>query len=288
LDDDTISRTGSSDEDTQSLIRRLYEEPELYERDLEQPQPLSQDPTGGLRFRKNVPEALLHLDRNNRAALERLASDMRIGKSGLITTLQVKSGKKKTNRDAFVSLLYWHSSFSIELIAWAFGLQSGQVKKIAKANQTAIFRCLDCDEVLSPNSRQHFRKMWEAAETLDCRPDLLKECLYTGLHCEACIFDREDRWGEEYYRQEREYQKEVMSLRAMDYNEYLRTEHWMHRREQKLRQAEYRCEMCHSSSVQLDVHHLTYDRLGEELDKDLRVLCRGCHVTFHKYRRLGR
>jgi len=84
----------------------LYEEPELYERDLEQHQPLSQDPTGGLRFRKNVPEALLHLDRNNRAALERIASNMRIGKSDLITALQVNSGKKNTNRDAFVSLLY--------------------------------------------------------------------------------------------------------------------------------------------------------------------------------------
>jgi hypothetical protein len=287
LDDDPIPRTGPFS--AEDLIKRLYEgELNLYERSLEQNQSLSPDPTGGLRFRNSVPEALLHLDRDNRAALERLASDMSSGKSRLITALQVEAGKENANRDAFVSLLYWHSSFSTELIARAFRLQIRQVEEIAKANQTATFRCLDCDAVLSPNSRQHFRQMWEAAETLDGHPDLLRECLYTGLHCEACTSDREDRWGEEYDRQEREHQKKVMALCAMDYNEYLRTEHWRRRREQKIRQAEYRCELCNRSGVLLNVHHLTYARRGEELDKDLRVLCGGCHSTFHKHRRLGR
>ena len=32
----------------------------------------------------------------------------------------------------------------------------------------------------------------------------------------------------------------------------------------------------------LDVHHLTYERLGREKDEDLRVLCRACHGDEHR------
>jgi len=76
-------------------------------------------------------------------------------------------------------------------------------------------------------------------------------------------------------------------LRAMPYKEYLRTPHWKCRREEKLHAAGRRCQVCNRSSVPLEVHHRTYERLGEELDGDLTVLCRDCHSTFHEHRRLG-
>lgn len=34
----------------------------------------------------------------------------------------------------------------------------------------------------------------------------------------------------------------------------------------------------------LEVHHLNYDRIGSELDIDLEVLCRECHVDADKER----
>ncbi len=77
-------------------------------------------------------------------------------------------------------------------------------------------------------------------------------------------------------------------LRAMPYREYLQTPHWKRRREEKLLSVGRRCQVCNRGSVSLDVHHRTYERLGEELDEDLTVLCRDCHSTFHEYRRLGR
>ncbi len=77
-------------------------------------------------------------------------------------------------------------------------------------------------------------------------------------------------------------------LRAMPYKEYLRTSHWKRRRAAKLRAADHRCQLCNNGSGILDVHHRTYERLGEELDEDLTVLCRDCHSTFHKHRRLER
>jgi 5-methylcytosine-specific restriction endonuclease McrA len=77
-------------------------------------------------------------------------------------------------------------------------------------------------------------------------------------------------------------------LRAMPYEQYLQTPHWKRMREDELRAAGRRCQLCNRGSRILDVHHRTYERRGEELDEDLIVLCRECHDNFHKHRRLGR
>ena len=45
--------------------------------------------------------------------------------------------------------------------------------------------------------------------------------------------------------------------------------------------ADNRCETCgieDSRAYPLEVHHLSYDRLGGELPADLKVVCRPCHV----------
>jgi hypothetical protein len=72
---------------------------------------------------------------------------------------------------------------------------------------------------------------------------------------------------------------------SSDYKEYLQTPYWKRRREDKLRAVGRRCQLCNRGSVTLDVHHRTYERLGNELDEDLTVLCRDCHSIYH---RLGR
>ena len=76
-------------------------------------------------------------------------------------------------------------------------------------------------------------------------------------------------------------------LRAMPYKEYLQTPHWKRKREEKVRAAGLRCQLCNRGSVTLNVHHRTYERLGEELEEDLTVLCHDCHSTFHEHRRLA-
>ncbi|MDP9439280.1 MAG: HNH endonuclease [Actinomycetota bacterium] len=77
-------------------------------------------------------------------------------------------------------------------------------------------------------------------------------------------------------------------LRALPYKEYLQTPHWKRRRQDKVRVAGYRCQLCNRGAVTLNVHHRTYERLGEEHDGDLTVLCSDCHNTFHEHRSLGR
>lgn len=39
------------------------------------------------------------------------------------------------------------------------------------------------------------------------------------------------------------------------------------------------CDRCGKYYPFLEVHHKTYTRLGHELDTDLEVLCRDCHIV---------
>ena len=66
----------------------------------------------------------------------------------------------------------------------------------------------------------------------------------------------------------------------VNYYEYLRSAEWQGKRFAAIQRARNRCQVCYSDG-NLDVHHRTYERLGDELASDLTVLCRTCHTTFH-------
>lgn len=75
-------------------------------------------------------------------------------------------------------------------------------------------------------------------------------------------------------------------LKSMAYEEYLKTPEWQERRKKALANAKHRCQVCNSKD-NLNVHHRTYERLGEELPSDLTVLCYECHGLFHSNRNLA-
>jgi hypothetical protein len=76
-------------------------------------------------------------------------------------------------------------------------------------------------------------------------------------------------------------------LRSMSYAEYLQTPHWAARRDATLKAAGGRCRVCNSPD-ELNVHHRTYERFGDEADDDLLVLCRPCHQLFHESGKLAK
>lgn len=93
-----------------------------------------------------------------------------------------------------------------------------------------------------------------------------------------CIFGR-------YYmnKDENEIQN---TIKSMSYSDFLKTPYWDGVRNYKLKKAHYRCELCNSSGVTLNVHHKTYENHGREhisiiANKDLIVLCKNCHEKFH-------
>src|SRR6266581_4708000 len=65
---------------------------------------------------------------------------------------------------------------------------------------------------------------------------------------------------------------------------YMKTAKWKKKRKAKLDQAGRRCEQCGSVTGGMDVHHKTYDRLGNERLEDLVVLCVRCHEIEDEHR----
>ena len=69
-------------------------------------------------------------------------------------------------------------------------------------------------------------------------------------------------------------------LRSLPYSEYLKTDHWQATRARALQRDGYQCRIC-ASGKSLEVHHLTYERRGEERAIDLITLCERCHAAQH-------
>jgi hypothetical protein len=76
-------------------------------------------------------------------------------------------------------------------------------------------------------------------------------------------------------------QRRIQKLRAMSYEEYLKTSEWAQKRDQALERDGHRCRACNSNEM-LHVHHRTYERRGNEDLNDLTTLCQSCHEHFHK------
>lgn len=61
------------------------------------------------------------------------------------------------------------------------------------------------------------------------------------------------------------------------YRKYINSREWAARREIALALADNRCEVCGWDVPPLEVHHITYDRMGAERNADLLVVCPSCH-----------
>jgi len=96
---------------------------------------------------------------------------------------------------------------------------------------------------------------------------------------------QEDRERVERDNAERLHLLDVLALSQLPYQEYLRSDHWQTVRKAALKTADYRCQLCNTSTT-LNVHHRTYERRGEEVPSDVIALCAECHKHFHEKMRV--
>jgi len=66
----------------------------------------------------------------------------------------------------------------------------------------------------------------------------------------------------------------------MEYDDYLNTDWWKAIRLERIRLDDMKCHDC-GSSMNLNVHHVSYERLGREDMADLVTLCKACHKRRH-------
>jgi 5-methylcytosine-specific restriction endonuclease McrA len=67
------------------------------------------------------------------------------------------------------------------------------------------------------------------------------------------------------------------------HSSYIASKEWQYLRTRILQSRGGKCEVC-GVKHRLQVHHLTYERLGNERDEDLKVLCWACHEREHGLR----
>jgi hypothetical protein len=80
---------------------------------------------------------------------------------------------------------------------------------------------------------------------------------------------------------------EKSKIGPREYKEYIKSFEWKTKSEYIKQDRGYRCQLCNISGyvASLHVHHNTYERLGDEREIDVVVLCADCHELFHKYKK---
>ncbi len=62
--------------------------------------------------------------------------------------------------------------------------------------------------------------------------------------------------------------------------DYLQSNKWKELKLSALSIADDKCECC-GNSKQLELHHITYERLTQERAIDMAIVCRNCHQQIH-------
>ena len=85
-----------------------------------------------------------------------------------------------------------------------------------------------------------------------------------------------------YYYLKDDYQQEIEALKALPYNEYLKSDYWKRVSYTVKKEAGFKCLQC-GSRKKLEVHHLSYEHKGDEMNhlEDLICLCHECHSKLH-------
>ena len=80
--------------------------------------------------------------------------------------------------------------------------------------------------------------------------------------------------------------KEMIRTRKfVNYYSYMRSSQWRRVRRERRRIDGFRCAIC-GARENLQVHHLSYERLGQPGEiYDLVTLCRDCHMMLHRRHR---
>lgn len=72
-----------------------------------------------------------------------------------------------------------------------------------------------------------------------------------------------------------------MRKKSVEYYSYILSNDWQLKKEKRKELDNYKCYWCKSTD-RLEVHHITYERLGNENLGDIVTLCKKCHEALHE------
>lgn len=188
-----------------------------------------------------------------------------------VYTIAIQTEDRIPLRDALIQEIYWADDVIPTVIAEVFGLSRPEVAKIAAKDYGIDLTCTRCQQT--------------TFHPITSKTNLANIKVENHVCNECKERDREEthRHYEEWAQQ---HDRRIAELRTMPYQQYLQTPEWQQTRKDHLRRARYRCQVCNAGNTQLNVHHRTYERRGQEHIRDLIVLCRDCHEIFHQQGKL--
>lgn len=81
-------------------------------------------------------------------------------------------------------------------------------------------------------------------------------------------------------------EQRIITLGYASYNDYIRSPAWRAVKRRYAEQQPWICNICGTEDG-LQLHHRTYERVGEERLEDLMPLCEDCHEMVHTLERRG-
>lgn len=171
--------------------------------------------------------------------------------------------------------LYWeYPIVNSNVIANALAVSEHTMRKLVKDSSVFIScrECGGCEVEVKVESRTDMLNI----RTGRCHRDI-------GV-CDECLTERNMKKAADElqsYEKSKRAQIRLAQLKRMPYKEYLQSPEWDDLRWRTKRRVNWKCQLCNKDKATLNVHHKTYERIGEELPSDLIVLCKGCHAKFH-------
>lgn len=108
--------------------------------------------------------------------------------------------------------------------------------------------------------------------------------IWLGLIFLTMLYQDQSRKANRYTTQQPEplvVKPHVPTHTTFDKQAYLKSSQWQALRKFVLKRDAYTCQSCRISGISLEVHHITYIRLGNEYTSDLVSVCRDCHQAIH-------
>lgn len=195
-------------------------------------------------------------------------------------------------REFLAHYFYWHViEMNADTIAPLVGAKNGRQLPDLILDSGVSLNCKVCGQqyLITAKSRTHLQGILSNIKKQEKYIKSGKKLLYwhSILICQSCKDTHEQKSRIARKEHNLKIEARLIELKTMPYREYLQTPEWKATRKQKLKRANYKCQLCNAGGV-LNVHHRTYERRGNEDDNDLIVLCQPCHEIFHSESKLSK
>lgn len=167
----------------------------------------------------------------------------------------------------------WASLTNEERAAWEADWEchhpESELRAATKANGVKVFyrQCLHCGNYAHANVRVGSLTKAEREAAPEIDRDLRKQWW-------------DNQWSDYTARRNEKAAAETAEFWAW-YDDYLNSGAWKERRRLVMARADGQCEGCGLTRA-TQVHHLTYQRVGDEMLFDLVAVCDACHESLHK------